>query len=278
MTHQLYTATGCARCKITKRFMQENDISYEEVDFKADGKEAFSQFYRANRKDIFRDKDGVEFPVFTDGKVIRQGVSVVVGYLIGGDHLAGFIGRSALHGEWIDGFDISGGDPEHKEELIQVLTYLKQNGLKVQVTTDGRNAEVLEAVKEKNLADRVLMEVRGPAALYENLAGAAIGEEELKQSISLATRFTEYQLSTTIAPLTTADGTLEFLTPEVVGETAKLIEDATGSKKHPYQLKAFDPALATDEKYNAIEPLPDAAMFKYRTAARRYMVMTEIQK
>ncbi len=278
MTHQLYTATGCARCKITKRFMQENDIRYEEFDFKADGKEAFSQFYRSHRNEIFRDKDGVEFPVFTDGEVIRQGVSVIVGYLIGGDNLAGFIGRSALHGEWIDGFDISGGDPDHTEELLQVLTYLKQNGLKVQMTADGRNATVLKAVKNKNLADRIIMDVKGPAALYGALAGEAIEKDELQKSIALAAGFSQYQFQTTIAPMVRQDGSVDYLTPEQVGETAQLIEAATGSKKHPYRLKAFDPHQTDDEHLKSAESLPSAAMFKYRTAARRYMVITEIEK
>jgi pyruvate formate lyase activating enzyme len=278
MTNQIYTATGCVRCKITKRFMQENDINYEEYDFKAEGKEAFSQFYRANRKEIFRDKDGVEFPVFTDGNVIRQGLSVVVGHLIAGDGLSGFIGRSLLHGEWIDGFDISGGDPERAADLIKVLAYLKQNGLKVQITADGRNAAVLEAFKEKNLGDRIIMDVRGPAALYEPLAGAAIDEDELKKSIALAAQFPEYQFQTTIAPLVRQDGTVDYLTPEEAGETARLIEAATGSKKHPYQLRGFDPQQAADERLKSAEPLPSSAMFKYRTAARRYMVMAEIEK
>ncbi len=278
MTHQIYTATGCARCRITKRYMQENDISYEEFDFKADGREAFSQFYRSHRKEIFRDKDGVEFPVFTDGRAICQGVSVIVGYLIGGGDLSGFIGRSALHGEWIDGFDISGGHPDHTDKFLRVLTFLKQNSLKIQVTTDGRNASVLEAVYDKKLADRVLMEVRGTAALYKSLVGVAIDEDELKQSVALTARFEDYRFSTTIAPMTREDGTLAYLAPEVVGDTAKLIEEATGSKKHPYQLKAFDPQKATDEKLKSIEPLPPGAMFKYRTSARRYMVMAEIQK
>ncbi|MGD9188918.1 MAG: hypothetical protein PVI89_11930 [Desulfobacteraceae bacterium] len=282
MTNQIYTATGCVRCKITKRFMKENDIGYEEYDFKAEGKDAFSQFYRANRKEIFRDKDGVEFPVFTDGKVIRQGLSVVVGYLIAGEALDGFIGRSLLHGEWIDGFDISGGDPARTDDLIddllKVLSYLKQNGLKIQITTDGRNAAVLEAVKEKNLADKIIMDVRGPAALYGSLAGADIDEEELKRSIALATRFSDYRFQTTIAPLVRKDGAVNYLTPEEVGETARMIEAATGSKKHPYQLKAFDPKQTAEDQLKSTEPLPSSALFKYRTAARRYMVMTEIEK
>jgi pyruvate formate lyase activating enzyme len=278
MTNQIYTATGCARCKITKRFMQENGISYAEYDFKGDGKEAFAQFYRANRKEIFRDKDGVEFPVFTDGTAIRQGVSVVIGYLIAGDGLSGFIGRSELHGEWLDGICISGGDPQRVADLIKVLAYLKQNGLKIQITTDGRNAGVLEAMKEKSLADRVIMDVKGTAALYGPLTGTAIDKEELRRSISLSAGFSEYRFQTTIAPMIRPDGRVDYITPEEVGETARMIEAATGSKKHPYELRNFDPQCIADEAFKAIEPLPAGAMFKYRGAARRYMVMTEIAK
>jgi pyruvate formate lyase activating enzyme len=278
MTNQIYTATGCARCKITKRFMQEHQIGYEEYDFKAEGKEAFSKFYRENRAQIYRDKDGVEFPVFTDGEEIRQGLSVVVGYLIAGDGLDGFIGRSALHGEWIDGFDISGGDPDRVADLIQVLAYVKRNGLKIQLTTDGRNADVLKAVLDENLAHRVLMEVKGPAALYGALTGTPLSEAELKQSIALSARAPEYQFHTAVAPLVREDGTADHLTPAEIGETAKLIDAATGSKKHPYQLRPCDPKNASPEALQSLEPLPSSAMFKYRTAARRYMVMAEIAK
>jgi pyruvate formate lyase activating enzyme len=278
MTNQIYTATGCARCKITKRYMKENGIDYEEYDFKADGKEAFSQFYRANRASIFRDKDGVEFPVFTDGQTIRQGVSVVIGFLIAGDALAGYIGRSLLHGEWIDGFDISGGDPDQVDNLLKVLAYLKRNGLKIQLTTEGRNAAVLQAVLDKDLADRVIMTVCGPAALYGPITGYDIDEVELKRSISLAAKFPEYRFYTTVTPLVRNGGTVDYLTPEEIGETAKLIEGAAGSKKHPYELRLFDPESAGNDALASIEPLPSSALFKYRTTARRYMVMAEIEK
>lgn len=278
MTADIYTATGCARCKITKKYMQENGIDYNEYDFKAEGKDAFAQFYRANRKNIFRDEDGVEFPVYYDGKEIRQGVSVILGYLKAGDALDGFISRSLLHGEWIDGFDISGGDPEAAEHLSDVLSYLKNSGLKVQVTTDGRNASVLESILQKNLCDRVIMDVKGPAGLYKQLAGQEISGEELKQSIKLTATAPEYSFSTTIAPLEREDGTIDFITPEEIGETAKTIEEATGSKKHPCTLRPFNPADSDNEKFKTLEPLPSSAMFKYRTAARRYQVITEIEK
>lgn len=278
MTHQIFSATGCARCNITKRFMKENGMDYEEYDIKADGKDAFAKFYRAHRSEIFRDEDGVEFPVYTDGNVIRQGVSVVIGHLVAGNGLDGFISRSGLHGEWIDGLNISGGDPSRLDDLLRVMAYLKQNGLKTVLTTDGRNSEVLKAVLEKNLGDRIIMEVRGPAELYEPLTGKGISPDELIASISWAARFPDYRFCTTVAPLVESDGTVRFITPEEIGETAKTIEMATGSKKHPYELRPFDPARVKDERLKAQEPLPSSALFKYRTAARRHMVMADIAK
>jgi pyruvate-formate lyase-activating enzyme/glutaredoxin len=278
MDNTIYTATGCVRCKIAKRYMEENGMAYREFDIKTTGKDVFAQFYRANRRAIYRDQDGIEFPVFTDGSTIRQGVGVVIGYLISRGGLDGFIGRSGLHGEWIDGLDLSGGDPDQADALIAVLSYLKKNGLKLQLTTNGKNSAVLEKVLGKLLGDRMIMEVKGPASLYGRLLGEEIASDEILRSIALTARFPEYAFYTTVAPVMRADGTVSYLTPEEIGETARMIGEAGGSKKHPYRLRGYDPRRAPDERIRSIEPLPDSAMFKYRTAARRHQVMTEIDK
>jgi glutaredoxin len=278
MSNAIYTATGCVRCKITKSFLTENNIQFEEFDFKGEGQEAFGQFYRANRKDIFRDKDGVEFPVFSDGKQIRQGVSVIIGYLISGGRLDGFTKRSLLHGEWIDGFDVSGGDPAAAGDLIKVLGYLKDKRLKIQLNSNGGNAEVLEQLLAAGLGDRLVMEVKGPESLLHALYGTGTGIAEISKSLSLAAKFPEYSLLTTIAPLKRDGGEVSYLTPEEIGETAKLIEEATGSKKNPYLLRVVQPDDAVDEDLKGVEPLPSAAMFKYRSAARRFQVLTEVEK
>ena len=278
MANTIYSATGCARCNITKKYLGENSIEYEEFDFKAEGKDAFSKFYRENRSEIFRDKDGVEFPVFTDGKVIRQGVSVVIGYLVAGDDLRGFIGRSELHGEWLDGINISGGNPAKTDELVEVISYLKQNGLKIQVVTAGKNSEVLETLLQNGLIDRVIVDVKGPAELYPQITGESVDEEDLKQSIKLGSTAPEHRIFTTIAPVARPDGEIDYISPEEIGTVAQLIEEASGSKKNPYTLCSFDPKKSGDERFQSIEALPSSAMFKYRTAARRYQVMTEIEK
>ena len=278
MTNTIFSATGCARCNITKKYMRDNSIDYEEFDIKAEGKDAFAKFYRENRNDVFRDKDGVEFPVFTDGQVIRQGVSVVLGHLVAEDKLQGFIGRSELHGEWLDGIDVSGGDPDKVDDLIKVLSYLKKNGLKIQAVTSGKNSNVLESLVNAGLVDRVIMNVKGPVDLYPLLAGEPVTEEDITRSIQLTCSVPEHNFISVITPVARTADNIDFITPEEIGETAKLIAEASGSKKCAYTLSSFDSGKCADERFAAIEPLPSASLFKYRTAARRYQVMTEIEK
>jgi pyruvate formate lyase activating enzyme len=258
--------------------MQENDIGFEEFDLKTDGKDAFNKFFRTNRDQIFRDKDGVEFPIFSDGKVIKQGVSVVIGYLLAKDGLSGFIGRSLLRGQWIDGFDVSGGDPQFTEELITVLSYLKKSGLKTTLNSSGRNSQILKRIVDEGLADRVRFTVRGPVELYSQILGEDIDVEDITESIRQAVRVSDYHFNTVIAPLIRADNTVSYLTPDEVAATAEMIEKTTGSKKHPYKLSLCDLELSNDERLKSVSPLEPSEMFKYRTAARRFMVMTEIDK
>jgi len=68
MGNTIFTATGCSRCKIAKKFMDEHAIPFQELDIKAEGKDPFGQFYRNNRSSVYRGKEGIEFPVFTDGR------------------------------------------------------------------------------------------------------------------------------------------------------------------------------------------------------------------
>jgi pyruvate formate lyase activating enzyme len=258
--------------------MENQGIPFEEMDIKSDGKEAFSKFYRANRTSIYRGEHGVEFPVFSDGKSIRQGLAVILAYLQSGIKLDGFVGRGELTKEWVDGLHVSGGEASLSEEFISILHLLKRQGFKLQLTSNGKNPEILERVVEQKLGDRMIMEVKGPADLYSLLLGEEITPEEVEQSISLTAKFPEYRYFTILTPIERSDGSISFLTPDEIGSTAQMIEVATGSKKHPYTLRSFDSQVGSNERFKDIEPLPGPSMFKYRTAARRYQVMTEIEK
>jgi len=281
MGNTIYTATGCSRCKIAKKFMDERAIPFQEVDIKAEGKDAFGQFYRNNRSAVFRGKEGIEFPIFTDDAAIRQGVGVVLAYLHAGTKLDGFIGRSELSHGWMDGIHVSEGDPSLFDDLTTVLSYIKKNGLNLQLDTDGRNASVLEKLLERQLADRVVMEVKGPLALYAGMLNKEIDPEEVKSTIRLVAKFPEYRFQTTVAPVVRQEEgpqTIRYVSPEEIAETAKLIQEVTGSNKQPYLLRLFDPSTSSDQRLKSIEKMPPNALFPYRSAARRHQVLTEIEK
>jgi len=281
MGNTIYTATGCSRCKIAKKFMDERGIPFKELDIKAEGKDAFGQFYRNNRSAVFRGKEGIEFPIFTDDAAIRQGVGVVLAYLHAGTKLDGFIGRSELSHGWMDGIHVSEGDPSLADDLITVLSYIKKNGLNLQLDTDGRNASVLEKLLEHKLGDRVLMEVKGPLTLYADILTKEVDPEEIKSTMRLVSKFPEYRFQTTVGPVVRQkEGAqaIRYLTPDEIGETARLIQETTGSNKQPYLLRLFDPGQCSDDRLKLAEKMPPNALFSYRSAARKYEVLTEIEK
>jgi len=279
--YTIYSVTGCVRCKIVKRFMEERGIVFVERDMKADGGEDFRKFYAANRGAIYRGADGIEFPILTDGLEIRQSLGVILAWLSAGPTLEGFFRIGRLHGEWVDGIDVSGGDQNRAEEFMAVLRYLKKNAMKIRLDTNGKNSSLLKAVLAEKLADRVIMAVQGPLSLYDRILGHAIDQEEIRETISLVPRFPEYGFETTIAPLVRGagdDSGPSYLTPEEIAETAALIKECGGGNKHPYLLKTFRPESCTDDRLKVVQAQAPGNLFKYRSAARFHLVLAEIEK
>lgn len=279
MSYVLFTATGCTRCKIVKKFMTEKGIEFAEKDMKGDGKEEFKKFYSANRPSITRGQDGVEFPVLTDGEEIRQGIGASLAYLSAGKDLDGFFAVGTLHKEWVDGIYPGSGNLQYAEEFIEVLKYLKKQGMKLQIETKGENSQLLSRILEEGLTDRLIMKVVGPAALYSSILGKPVDISDIQRSIALTAQFPNYQFQTEIVPVLRQDGDVpevSFLTKEEIAETAEWIARETGSKKNPYLLCVFKPAESKNEALKSVAPLP--SLFPYRTAARTYQVLTELEK
>ena len=281
MGNTLFTATGCSRCKIAKKFMDERGIPFQEMDIKAEGKELFAQFYRNNRSSVYRGKEGIEFPVFTDGTIIRQGVGVVIAFLHAGARLDRFIGRSDLSHGWMDGIHVSEGDPALADDLVEVLGFLKKNGLKLQFDTNGKNVSVLQKLLEQGLGDRVVMDLKGPLALYRALLGEEIDPQEIHRTMELITKFPEFRFETTVAPVFVQEGqsgSTRYLTPEEIGDTAKWIKEVTASNKQPYVLRLFEPERSPDPRFKSTESLYPNALLRYRSSARKHQVLTEVEK
>ncbi|MDQ7096175.1 hypothetical protein REC12_21500 [Desulfosporosinus sp. PR] len=273
----IYKVTGCTRCKIVERYMDEHQIEYVEKDVKAEGKDEFQAFYKAKRNAIFRGPDGIEFPIIVDGDIIRQTIGAAIAYLHAGEKLDGFFSVGTLHKEWVDGIHLSEGNMAYKDEFIQVLRYIKSNAMKLQIDTDGRNSGLLQQVIEEGLADVLLMNVLAPLELYPQILGDAVDGKDILNSLSLLGQFPAAKFQTTIRPLKREDGSLSYLTPSEVAATAKLMQDGTGSNKCNYMLKP----VSQESKVLArqgIEPLPSNQLLSYRSKARDYQVYTELEK
>lgn len=271
MEFSLFSATGCMRCNIVKSYMKDNSISYQEFDFKADGKDEFNTFYRKNRPHIFRGKEGVEFPILFDGEKVIQGVGVIIAFFKEKRLLEGSVARSDLSHGWVSGLNISSLTPDMSDDFLAVIEYLRSHGLKTLIETDGRNSEVLSRLVDNSLVDRLDFKLKGPAGLYEEITGTSLDETGLEYSLTLAGKCPEYQIILPLEPFLRSGGQRDIIAPEEASKAAAFVEKATGSKTHPFFIKKSIPA---DEADTITKP----NLFKYRTACRRYMVKTDILK
>lgn len=281
MSITLFTATGCVRCRMVRQFLKERGLTYRDHDALGEGKEAFRSFYQANRQKIYRGADGIEFPLYCDGDVIRQGLPGVIAHLVAGPSLNGFFTHGRKPGQWIDGIDVSGGDPAYGEEFLEVLIYLKKQDFKIQIDTNGLNADLLASVIDHKLADCVIMEVKGSLDLYGLILQQPVDSAEIEKSIILVSKLSEYRFITIIAPIVRQPGDppeVSYITPEEVAQAAKLIKTATGDNRQPYGLRLFDPKTSDDERLRTCEALNQSTLFKYRTQARKHQFKTEIMK
>ena len=279
MSITIFSATGCVRCKVTRQFLKERGLAFRDHDALGEGREVFKAFYQKNRLNIYRGPDGIEFPVYSDGEVIRQGLPAVLAHLVAGPVLNGFFKPGVLHGQWVDGIHISGGDPAGSEKFIEVLHYLKKQGFKLQIDTNGLNANLLQKVLDRKLGDRIIMEVKGPLDLYAVILQQPVDPGEIEKSMALVAARDEYAFVTTIAPVVRESGDpgrIGYITPEEVAAAALLIKTTTGDSRQPYRLRPFDPKPAGDQRLKTVEAFTPNALFSYRTQARRHQVKTEI--
>lgn len=278
MANTLYSATGCTRCKIVKHCMTELGIDYEEQDIKAEGKEAFQKFYASNRKSIVRGEEGVEFPIFSDGMIIRQGIGPVLAYLNFQEKLNGFFSVGSLHKEWVDGIHVSNGNPAYAEEFVQILRCLKKNNMKLQMDTDGRNPKILEAIMAEQLVDVVLMNVKGPYALYSQITRDSVEASDIEKSMLLVVNAPVFRFRTILEPFVCSEGMIRFLTPDEVAATAQWMAQVTGTNKLAYSIAICKQSDIVDDRLKAIEAITNDMLLRYRSAARNHQVFADIEK
>lgn len=269
MSITLYTAPNCLRCSIVKNFLTDRGQQYTAFDFKED-KDIFNKFYRANRPSIYRNPEGVEFPIFDDTKVIKQGSGEILAYLLSGHALESCVTRSErLHG-WISGLNVSACPPGQEENFLTLLQALAKGGLSVQLRSDGRRADLLQTILKQGIVSRMILDIVAPPNLYPDVAGGAIELADLKQSITLTQEHKDHLIRIMIQPYRASDGQQTRITPTEALEAAKMVLDACGNRTLPIFIEAAPaPELA---------PLEGQDLLPYRSKIRSALVRAEIRK
>ena len=269
----LYTAPDCLRCKIVKAFLAERQLPYEAIDFKADAP-AFNTFYRAQRTHIYRNPEGIEFPLFDDGAVIRQGSGEIIAYLLAGHALEGAVTRSDLLHGWISGLYLSQCPADQEDHFVELVQHLSKGGLTVCMQTDGRNPELLGRLIRTGSLTRIQVNIL-PEAGYAALNGAAPEKETLAETIALARAFADHQIRFLAMPIPSAEGA-RWPNRDEAASAAERLFTACGDHQLPYGIAAVTPEMP--QGMRGLEPISDALMLKYRSAAREFLFKADLQK
>lgn len=269
----LYTAPGCIRCKIVKTYLADHSMPYDTVDFKADAP-VFNAFYRGNRKKIYRNPEGVEFPLFDDGNVIKQGSGEVVAYLLAGHELEGCVTRSdMLHGK-ISGLYPSQCPDGREGDFVNLVQRLSDGGLEVWLQVDGRKPALLEKLLAISNVHVICNVVGGPEAAAATLGGAP-SKEDLAKTIALVTGTADGKVRFLAMPMQ-KDGAWAWADRADAEAAAKMVAEACGSHTIAFGIKAATKEMPLD--LHGLEPLADQALLTYRSAVRRHLFKAEIVK
>lgn len=275
MSVTLYTAPDCIRCKIVKSFLAEKNIPYDTLDFK-EQKDEFNAFYRANRPSIYRNPEGVEFPLFSDGKVIKQGSGEIIAYLLSGHEMEGSVTRSDLLHGWISGLYPSLCPPEHDDHFVELVRHLADGGLTVHLQSDGRRPELLERLLAAGNVSKLTLNILGPAQVYEESFGGQISSDELAKSVALVKAFPQGEIRLLVSPVKRSDGGISWLTKEEAGLAAKMVADATGEPTLPVLLGAVTALMP--QGLQGLEPFDESLFLPYRSAMRNHLFKADIAK
>ncbi len=282
--HHLFTAPNCLRCKIVKAYLKSKDQTWEETDFQAD-KDDFNTFYRTNRPSLYRNPEGVEFPMYTDGEAIKQGSGEILGYLISQNALGWSVTRSDLLHGWISGLYPSLCPDGQEDNFIELVENLSAGGLTICLRVDGRKPELAQKLIDKGLVKKLEVNFFGEPAIYDMINAATGGKfnpapsaADVAATVEMAKKFADAECRLQIIPLND-NGEFRYLTKEEASNAAKFISEAANDKQLPFLItQCVGEELASLGLDKKLDELEGADLFKYRSACRDFLFKTDIKK
>jgi pyruvate formate lyase activating enzyme len=183
--------------------------------------------------------------------------------------------------DFINKVVICGGEPIIQHTLPYFIRKLKEKGLAVKLDTNGSDYITLGKLKEEGLVDYVAMDVKGPPQIYADIIGREFidARDGYEKAIAVVSQFPDYEFRTTIVPVIRRNEEASFMTPEEIGQTAKLIYDCTGINSHKYFLQPFVPRKGelVDSRLESFPQTPKDILEQGLIEALKYLPNTKIR-
>ena len=114
--------------------------------------------------------------------------------------------------DFLDAVVISGGEPlVQTDEVIEILKYVRQIGLKTKLDTSGIYPEKLKKILDLNLLDYISLDVKNNFSKYRKITGADVGSDVKKSMDYINQSGVHLEIRTTYVPtLHTKEDILEI--------------------------------------------------------------------
>ncbi|HOW54855.1 MAG TPA: anaerobic ribonucleoside-triphosphate reductase activating protein [Syntrophorhabdaceae bacterium] len=153
---------------------------------------------------------------------------------------------------WVDKIVITGGEPTLHMSLFGLIGFLKTEGMKVKLDTNGSNPSVLKGLVSEGLIDCVAMDVKGPLDRYSRWCGINVDERKISESIEFIQGCgIDYQFRMTVVPF--------FHREEDVYAVARHLEGAKD-----FVIQTFRPDVTLNRAFSRIRPFSPQKMEQIR--------------
>jgi pyruvate formate lyase activating enzyme len=144
--------------------------------------------------------------------------------------------------QWVNRVVVTGGEPTIHLGLFNTLGYLKREGMKVKLDTNGSSPSVLRGLVNEGLVDYVAMDVKGPIDRYSKWCGVDVDHNKIEESIRfIMDSGLDYEFRMTVVP--------ELHREDDVYEVAEYLRSA-----EKFYLQEFKPRKCLQPSFLNIKP------------------------
>lgn len=175
--------------------------------------------------------------------------------------------KSYLDGnrDFVDGIVITGGEPMLYSDLKDLLSELKEMGLKIKLETNGSNPEALKELIDGGLVDFVAMDIKTSFDKYREIAGVDVDIGKIKESINITKNLPAYEFRITLYP--------EIKEEDLEKIFSYLADNNAGN----VFLQQFRAENCVDIKANEVKPHSKEEIERFLELARRYIKTSEVR-